>query len=550
MKKRLSNRKLKEIIQKDFKENSSFDIDLEYERLLDRLEREDIAFSRISEESGTIIPPLLKPQPRISINQAFSIGLVFITSFSVVMKETINYNVKPELLKGQVLTSLVIDNGSSGVEKPEFDLTINKSGYVTDFVPVNYSAKIVVGVDSYSSLGLKDATAWLLDKARDTGFLLKTARKELPNKIAVEVSGLSEDIAMVKSELETSVKSYLADNKIYAYLIDSSLDNTALKEEAEFYGVSVEQYQLLLKLYNAGSKVSFRSLEEVINKYKSKTIEELTALVAELSGTTPTIDSILSIDQLKLKVDELYKGYDAEVKTLYPAYISQVNEFMEQFDRLSMLAKRDYCRLDLKEIKYNNLEFEYVDFEDVLDWIFEYSPARSNSKPAHFRSVYNRYGDKHDDDDDDDDDDRDDDRDEDDHDDWYDDDWFEDWFEDSMKPPHYGNKVCSEETIVAKTTLIEKAELVEENVSALNELNREFKLKIGDLIKENEDVINQEMKNQQDAFNKDHYEHIDKYKDLDDRDEDFYEEFEDYFEDFFKEKSSWDFRPAFNKPLD
>lgn len=402
--------------------------------------------------------------------------------------------------------SLKIEGNSQTSEKevPEFDLTIDTDGKVTKFIPLNTSARIVVGSNTYYEEEFTEAALGLIDLSTNTGYLARAATAADANRISIAVSGQEKDAALAKTTLSNSVRYYLKQNKIFAYLVDEATTNSELEEQAALYGLSVEKYSLLVKLNDAYNKVSETKLETTISRYKNKTIEELTELVAEVTKSASNLAPVLSAEEINAAIKKLTDEYRGTTDSLYVDYRKTHRQYRQMVEQIERMISRERCQLD--ERFDDDYYFDYITLEDIYDWFYEdlpFIPPHRNFDEItndFFGYYRNDYGD-------------------------------EDWWGNHGGPGN--NRVCSQEILSYAADIKTAQQQVEQILADLEQLSDGYRRSVQDLLDQNKDDLKDRYDNMEEYYQAEHDRYYNDYKDKDDRDEDFFYDFDRYFDDFY-----------------
>lgn len=226
---------------------------------------------------------------------------------------------------------------------PSIQITVNKKEHVLDVTPLNEDGKTVIGEMDFSGSSIDITVNALIGSMLRCGYI-----SELANSILISVDNGTSDSSL-QDRLTAEVSALLqTDSFTGAVLSQTVTGDSALRQIAEEYGITVGKAQLISKILMLDGMKTFEELA-------SLSINELNLIV---KSYTDALDNVSSVGQAS---DKAYIGEDkAKEIVLTHASLTQ--------DRIS----RYKAEMDMEngilvyEIEFCSGDYEYEYGVDAL----------------------------------------------------------------------------------------------------------------------------------------------------------------------------------------
>lgn len=238
---------------------------------------------------------------------------------------------------------------------PSIQITVNKKEHVLDVTPLNEDGKTVIGEMDFSGSSIDITVNALIGSMLRCGYI-----SELANSILISVDNGTSDSSL-QDRLTAEVSALLqTDSFTGAVLSQTVTGDSALRQIAEEYGITVGKAQLINKILMLDGMKTFEELA-------SLSINELNLI---MKSYTEALDNVSSVGQAS---DKAYIG-EAKAKEIVLAHAllteERISRYKVEMDMENgiLVYEIEFCSGDYEyEYDVNALTGEVVKHEKELD---------------------------------------------------------------------------------------------------------------------------------------------------------------------------------------
>lgn len=205
---------------------------------------------------------------------------------------------------GSYQQSHAVDSIVSLDVNPSVEIQVNRKDEVLDVVPLNEDGKKVIGDMDFAGSDLDVTVNALIGSMLQNGYL-----SELANSILVSVE--NDDAqrgAQLQEQLTQEINNLLQTNSFSGAVLSQTVsDDSALRDKAEQYGITLGKAQLIQQITQENSRYTFADLVPL-------SINELNLLRTSSQSTTQSEAQVKSVGSAS---DKAYIGSDRAKKVAF-----------------------------------------------------------------------------------------------------------------------------------------------------------------------------------------------------------------------------------------